>query len=431
MLCRRPHLSLLAPLVSLAVGVGLAPPAAAVPPSYATFELAARANFAGAFRLPDSAFFANTTPRLNAGGDIAFDLEVLPSSTSQGVWLGSTSGGSIVHTTVADAFVLSVGLNDLGEVVWDEAFSSPDGLYRYLPGVGAGFLTNVPFGATSWGSPGINANGVVGYRAGFAGSGQAWVSYDGSPTVAIHAAEAGLVISSPYSFLFTPSFNNQRQIAGKVRLGAAGQLDNSRPDEIRVFAADGSSVSIAQDHDANAASPYSGFDNAVSLRDDGWVAFIATLVAGGRGVYLSDGTMTIEIATEAGPQVSSIEFFAPTASPGGLVAFRAFDAAGLRAVWVGDGTGLVPVVKEHDILPTDLGPARVDQNDSSPVFAGGIELNAGGDLSFAATLTPPDDNQIEWGTGVFVALATAPEPIFADGFETGDTAAWSLTVPGA
>lgn len=403
--------------------------AAAQVPAYSTFELEARSSFTAAFNLPAGAFFANSTPQLGKDGKVAFDLEVLPASSGQGVWFGGGGSGSIVYSTVPDAFVLSVGLNNTGIAVWDEAFASPSGLYRYDSTVPtSGLLTTQPIGASSWGSPRVNDAGQVGYRAGFSGVGQAFVSYDGSPTIAFHATEVGVVPGSPSSFLFTPSFNGARRIAGKVRLGATGQVDESRPDQVRVFAPDGSSVLIAEDVDSNASSAYTRFDNAVSLTDTGWVAFVANLVSGGRGVFLSDGTTTHTIATEAGPEISSIEFFAPAANEAGLVAFRAFDETGLRAVWVGDGASLRAVAREHDLLPTDLGTARIDQHDASPVFGGSVTINSHGDVAFAAALTPPDDNQIEWGTGVFVALASA-SAIFADGFESGTTAAWSLTVP--
>ena len=39
-----------------------------------------------------------------------------------------------------------------------------------------------------------------------------------------------------------------------------------------------------------------------------------------------------------------------------------------------------------------------------------------GDVAFIAALHPPGNNQIEWGSGVYVAYASATA-IFADGFE--------------
>jgi hypothetical protein len=416
-----------AALAVLAALLATARPAAAALPDYQGFQLQARSNFSGAFNLPDGAFFSNTTPRINQARQVCFDLAVISGTSSQGLWFGGGGSGEIVYQSEADAFIFDTGINDAGLVVLDLAFSSQDGLWIYDPGTGmTSFATNLPLGADGWGSPGINAAGELGYRAGFSG-GHAYASWTGAGSPAIHATEASIDVGSPYSFLFTPSFNGAREIAGKVRLGGAGQVGNERPDQIRVFDSAGASVLIAEDRDSNPASPYLGFDNSVSLTDSGWVAFTASLDGGARGVFFSDGTTTRSIATTALPEVSEIEFFAPAANEAGVVAFRAKDGSGLRAVWVGDGTDLEVVVREHDLIETDLGTARIDQNDSSPVFGGGPSINPRGDVAFAATLTPPGNDQIEWGTGVFVALA--PTAIFTDGFESGDTSAWSATLP--
>jgi hypothetical protein len=211
---------------------------------------------------------------------------------------------------------------------------------------------------------------------------------------------------SPYTFLFTPAFNNNRQIAGRVSLSAGR-------DQIRIFNASGTSVLIAEDRDSNPASPYTGFDNSASLNDNGEVAFIANLFPSGRAVIVSDGTPagTRTIATQGVAPLGNIEFFKPSLNNSGQVAFRAFDSAGLRVIWVGDGTFLTRVVTQNDILPSDLGDARVTQEvASSPVFGGSPEINNNGDVAFNCGLAPPANNQIEWGSGVYVAIASVPPP---------------------
>ncbi len=242
----------------------------------------------------------------------------------------------------------------------------------------------------------------------------------------MHVADANLDFGSPYSYLFTPSFNDSRDIAGKVRLGAAGQVGESQPDQVRVFSNDGTSVLIAEDQDSNPVSPYTRFDNSVSLTNAGPVAFVATLASGDRAVVLSDGNTDTVIASEAMADISEIEYFGPAANSQGLVAFRAKDGADLRAIFAGDGTNLWKVIAEHDLVTTDLGEARIDQHDSSPVFGGSPTINADGSIAFNAGLTPPDNNQVEWGSGIFVAYRSSL--LFADGFETGDTSAWSASV---
>jgi len=376
-------------------------------PTY-TFELQARTNFAvnpgGTFNVPPGYFFSNADIQVNDSRQVSFRLGATP-GLFQSVWFGQNGLGGIAYNSPDDAFISETALNNNGRVIWPMTFVATPGIYFYdHPSAASGFLTSRPLGTSTWGSPNINDAGQVGFRAGFNGP-QAFVSWDpGTNTVAEHAIEQSIDPQSPYTFLFTPSFNNARQIGAKV------QLSGNR-NQVRIFNADGSSVLIAQDRNSNPASPYTGFDNSVWLTNDGKVAFIANLFPSGRGVFLSDGTTTATIATQGQGGVGNIEFFGPSANNAGLVTFRAFNSAGLRAIWVGDGTTLTPLVTEHDILPSDLGPARVDQETpSSPVFGGKPEINASGDIAFNCGLAPPDNDQIEWGSAVYVAIASVPPP---------------------
>ncbi|WP_199242776.1 MYXO-CTERM sorting domain-containing protein [Vitiosangium sp. GDMCC 1.1324] len=83
---------------------------------------------------------------------------------------------------------------------------------------------------------------------------------------------------------------------------------------------------------------------------------------------------------------------------------------------LGSGAYLKRVVNEHDILPSDLGPARVDQEKpSNPVFGGSVMINARGDITFSAGLAPPDNDQEEWGTAIYVAQSSFEPPGGEDG----------------
>jgi hypothetical protein len=143
----------------------------------------------------------------------------------------------------------------------------------------------------------------------------------------------------------------------------------------------------------------------------------ANLVAGGRGVFLSDGVTTQAIATTSTPGVTVVDFFAPHVNNAGQVVFRGRDGSKLSAVFVGDGTAIRRVIGEHDLVMTDLGTGRLDQHDASPVFGGGVTINNHGDIAFRCGLTPPDDNQVEWGSGVFIAFA---DSVIVPGDVNGD-----------
>ena len=409
------------------VGILIVAGVAAEVPDYTDVELQVRSNIVDGFNLPPNSSFNSRTPSLNDNGQVAVSLGVVGGdTTTQGIWLGAHGVGSVVYSNSQDGFISDCSVNNDGDVVFELSYLTPDGLYLYDSGAGAGgFLTDQPIGSTGWGSPEINAAGSVGYRASFSGD-YAWVSFNGV-AVAYHAVMADLDITSPYSYLFTPSFNDSSLIAGKVRLGGPGQTGGSQPDQIRVFASDGSSTLIAEDEDSNALSPFLGFDNSVSLTESGWVGFVAETAAEGRGVYLGNGNELRTIATENDPDVGEIEYFGVSANDGGLVVFRAVDGAGLQTVFVGDGESLVRVVTEHDVVPTDQGPGRIDQHDSSTVFGGSPAINATGQVAISATLTPEYSNQVEWGSGIFVVSSGAE--VFSDGFEGGDTSRWSGSVP--
>jgi hypothetical protein len=396
--------------------------AGAAPPIYVGFQLQARTNFGvnpgGSYNVPPNYFFSGEDIKVNDARQVSFHLSVTGGNAFQSVWFGQNGAGGIVYNSANDAFLSQTSLNNFGRVVWETTFSPQNGIYFYdHPSMTSGFLTNRPLGATSWSSPRINDAGHIGYRVNFAGSGQAFYSWEPPNTVVLHAAEAGVEPLSPYSFLFTPNFNNHRRIAAKVRLGAPGQTGESQPDEVRLFASDESSILIARDRDADASSPYARFDNSVGVNDQNQVAFISTLQAGGRGVFLSDGSTTLTIATTTAPAtlVTEVEFFAPAVNNAGVVVFRGRDTNGRRAIWAGDGSSLKKIVTHLDILPSDQGPARVEQHDSSPVFGGAPSINRFGDVAFNAALTPPDNNQIEWGTGVYVALAARKGDVNCDG----------------
>ncbi|TVQ61895.1 MAG: hypothetical protein EA379_05640 [Phycisphaerales bacterium] len=376
-------------------------------PDYDQFEIQCRSSFTNPFNLPNGAFFTNSTPSINDSAQVAINVGTIQSQPP-GSFFGAQGSGSLAYQAPSGGFLSDTVLNNNGFIVTPLSDVTPYGIVR----IDTNTMTNsiavspgLPFGIEAFTSPQINDNGQIGYRGRIGFIGNVFVSWDNG-SQAIHAAEVGVDPNSPYSFIFTPSFNNQRQIAAKVRLGGPGQTGNNQPDQIRVFNSDGSSTLYVEDIDSDPSSPFTNFDNSVALTNNGLVAFIAPLVGGGRGVFLSDGTTVTTIATEnASPLVSSIEFFGPAANDNGLVAFRAFDNDGRRAIFVGDGTNLKRVVGHLDIVPTDLGDARIQRPDTSPVFGGSIRINSNGDIAFAASLTDPDNSSVSFGSGVFIAYA--------------------------
>ncbi len=393
-------------------------------PTYSQFELQARANLCvnqqeGTFNIPCNTFFANGTPVLNDNGQFVIKLDVMAGTESQGVWMGAAGKGGIVYTSPNGSNVSDPWVNNAGYAAFPQTFSSLNGVYYYDSVTGqSGFLTNQPLNTNSWASVQVNDDGVVGYRANGI-NGQMLCTWSSDTGVAIHAAEASLDPQSPIAYIFSPSLNNKRQIAAKVRLGGPGQTGESQPDQICLFNSDGSYVVLASDQDSDPSSPISRIDNSSpGITDDGRVSFAATLVGGARGVFVSDGKTLTTIATTQMPEISDIEFFATSMNENGLVVFRGKDQNGDQAIFVGDGKTLRRVIGRLDEVPTDNGPGQIAQHDSSPVFGGAPTINARGDIAFQCALTPLGNNQIEWGSGIYIAYAD--QPATTPGDVTGD-----------
>ena len=390
-------------------------------PQYDAPQLQARANFSGAYNLPNAAFFTNASPEINDLRRVVFRLGVISGTNSQGVWYGGDGQGSILYLSpnVEDSRVGDPSISNTNEIVTDQSNASPSGVIRIAPDSGsATVLINpgFPFGVEAFSTVQVNDSGQIGFRGRVGFLGNIWVSWSNGQQVA-HAAEIGVDPTSPYSFLFTPAFNNARQIAGKVRL--APGLGNERPDQIRVFNSDGTSSLIAEDRDSNISSPYSAFDNSVALTSDGRVAFIANLVAGGRGVFLSDGVNTVTIATTAHPGVSNIEFFRPAANDHGLVVFRAFNGAGKRAS---------SPATDHPGGSRDAGRHRADRhrppqisenNPNDPAFGGSPGVNNNGDVVFSAALIRPATPR--WSTAQASSSPAYPRTSPATSTATGSS----------
>jgi hypothetical protein len=378
--------------------------AAPLPLPY-TFQLEARASVgtgATTFNLPAGSAFSSATPDINNNRQVSFKVLTNGSTGFQAIWYGSAANGGnlgtggIVYAPTQDVSLSDPALNNNNIAVFPQTFSSANGIYKYVAATNQTTLhTAGPLGASSWANPRMNDAGQVGTRVSFA-SGQAYVSYDVNPaSTAVHATDVAAQPGSPYSFLSTSNFDNSRRIAGRVNVGAT--FSNTNPDEVRIFNPDGTSTLIANDKEANAASPFFQFDNTQpGMNDNGWVAFIArtTSAASSRSVFLSNGTTTITIATP-GVGLTSIDNFSPAVNNSNQVVFRATDLNGRISVFVGDGTTLQRVIGVNDPFETDIGTFAINSLGGNPT------INDAGDIAFGGGLG---------AGGNFIGVALVPEP---------------------
>ncbi|MEO8670899.1 MAG: choice-of-anchor tandem repeat NxxGxxAF-containing protein [Tahibacter sp.] len=405
--------------ILLSIPLGMSAAVAATLPTYDAVQLQVRTNLLvndNGWNLPPGSSFNSITPAINSRTHIALPVQVVPNggSSNPGVWSGENGTGGIVYNGPVDASISSaVSINALGTVVFTLSDTgSADGIYSYDPVLhNTARVGTAPLFPSSYSNVQINTAGEIGFQGTFS-AGRAWASRSAG-IVAMHVGDVGLIPESPYTYLYSPSFNDLRQIAGKV----ATSPDLVSSTQIRRFAADGSSVRLAANRGTDANSPIKQFDNSLALASDGSVAFVATRQLDNRRVvYRTDGVSLTEIAVvDPVGTIRGIEFFPPGMNSVGQVVFRALDAGG-QAIYVGDGANLVRVVGKNDLLMTDLGTGQVGQdNESDAVFGGAPAINERGDVAFVAALRPPGQPTVEWGSGVFVAYAN--NRIFANGFD--------------
>jgi MYXO-CTERM domain-containing protein len=419
--------SFLMPAVLLG-GTLAARPSLAELPEY-TLQLQARINMpgnpSGAYNLePGNLLPGSYHVPLTRDRQLAFRLSITPEGR-RALWWGQNGVGSRLYLLPdlgEDTLASDPGLNAQGGLALAVTYSSSNGIYLLnAADPGRVRVVREPLGAASWESLDLNEAGQLGFRASFPGAGRAYVrlSPSGSAFVTeLLAKEQGVDPASPYVYLYSPGFNDQGQVAGV----GDQQSPGSGLQELRVWSAGGSSQRIAASVAVDPASPVSRFASVQpALSNTGQVAFLGTYrdPADGRNLttlWLWDGAALKVLAQNGKDGIKEVEFFPPDINDSGLVVFRAFDSAGMRAVWVSDGVAKKRVVSEHDVIPSDLGDARVDQETaSSPVFGGSPKLNAQGDVTFVAGLAPPDNNQEEWGSGIYVARSSLPPPGSPDG----------------
>ena len=355
----------------------------------------------GTFRLPAGAAIKNASPSTNARGDVSISFRA--ADGLQHVW----KNGEVVHDVPDPKAVVSrTSINGAGDVAFDVMGADVgNGVYLHAGGETT-FFSSEPLGADSWINLHLLDDGRVGCRAG-AGGDRRFVGFVEPDAFVRLALETTSQPSSPYAYLFTPSFDASGAVALKVMLAGGGH-------EIRVLRRGAEPVVIARDRAADASSPFAAFDNGVALAA-GQVAFVAKEGAR-RGVYRSDGVTTTRIAAEGDGDVAQIAWFTPAMNAAGRVVFKGEDTRGHNAIWVGDGARLDRVVTAGAVVPSARGEATpLPETDYDPTnrvaFGGGVAIDAAGRVVFLAALAQRSGVETKrLGTALYVAAPVAPAP---------------------
>lgn len=384
--------------------------------TYDAIELQARTNLLvndKGYNLPPGSSFNSISPSLNDDGDVAFGVQVVhdvdTGTDRPGLWFGRHGDGDIVHEGEAsDRINPDASINNAGQVAFTLAPNGGFDNNLFVFDSDSGEVQqrhSLPVTPNSHSTPIIAADGTVVTRAGL-GSSDGWLSMS-SDNVGTLLASHNDVSGDPYYYLYSPTTNDAGQVAGKLGIDP----DDYAPVEIRRFDADGESVRLLANFDADPASPYLSFDNSLAMNNDGTVAVIAKKTNGTKVLLRTDGTTTTEVVAAGDDQtIRSFDSFAPDINDADQIAFRGRDAEG-QAIYVAAADGsLSRVIARGEQVDTDQGRGQVAQHNADNVFGGAPKINASGDVVFTAALTPADNDQAEWGTGVFVAYAGNEAP---------------------
>ena len=227
-----------------------------------------------------------------------------------------------------------------------------------------------------------------------------------APSITVYLTETSVDPSSPFTFLVSSiGLNSTPELTIEAWPGGVETL--------RRVTAPGQTEQIAAVGETIAGITIRVIVNGSAINDAGQVAF-AIFGEGGIDAVLRaepDGGITVIASTAPGSAIAELGNFPPVINDAGQVAFRGVGADGEDAIYVGDGADLVTVVRESDVVPTDLGPAQIGNENPGQAytaFSGNVAINRRGDVAYVANVYPDGDRSVEWGTGVFVALARQP-----------------------
>lgn len=394
-----------------------APASAQLPPGY-DHEIRGRTISVSSplpgFRFPSLASISNRNVSLNDRGDVAITVAASPKGDdfTQAIWAHRDGTGGIVYTgTITPSFEAGFGdvvLSNAGRLYWTESPSGrPPGVFFLDSGGDPTLITRGPLGTTGYNSLRATTGDRLAALATL-GTGRALIGIEGvqSPAITVYLTETSVDPGSPFTFLIssiglnaTPELTIEAWPAGREAIQRV-----TGPSQTTQIAAIGDTI---------AGIVLRGIANGSAINSAGQVAF-AVFGEGSIEAVLRaepDGSITVIASTAPGSGVAELGNFAPVINDAGLVAFRGVGADGQDAIFVGDGTGLVTVVRETDVVPTDLGPAQIGNETAGQqytAFSGNISINQRGDVAYVASVYPDGNRSIEWGAGVFVAVARRP-----------------------
>lgn len=354
--------------------------------SQAQPTLVLRTHFDKAFNIPPGLFVSNETPKLNNHGNIA----VL---TNKRILWQCSPTCSPLFTAPTGEFMRLYEFNEnpifelLSEDFYTKGlFTTSNNQLTEILSPEFDFLTVQFFGQNKL----LDNNSII-FLAKDGGHNQYILKYsrDGNLTTILKESNKDQI-----AFIYNPRINKYGQLAAKVIRGNKGEFHDDSPQEIRLYQADGSYQIIAHTKDG-----FEYLDYGISLNNLGEMTFIATK-NNETGLYFWNGQKIKKLFTAN--KFGRFDAFAPQLNDQKQIVFRGFNKSNRPALFYWHQNTLITLLTEGDTVQTDLGEAQYGHHDPSyPLFSGNIDLNHQGMVAYSAGLHPKNNNQIEWGTGLF------------------------------
>lgn len=372
--------------------------------------LVARANQNDGFGLPAGTILGIADVKINNRGDVAFDVDVLGATEKAAVWLApkGEEGRIAFRSTVDGRLISDPGLNNKGDLVFSQFdFGVTDGIFKYDSNARSTSVIIRPELNQAFSFAAINDIGTVLTRVIDAGGDRNYKLVNGgvSKTIALEGIKDSQGVT--LSYLFRPVLNNQGFVAAKVRRGERGQVDETQPDAIRLWKPDGSYEVVAVDIHGQASSLFLAFGNSVGISDAKHVVFTATVSGDKQGIFLFGEGKVKALAIEGQGDLEALEAFAPVVNSKGLVAFRGRLKSGKSAIFTADWNGFKPVVKQGDLIASDVETAKIYDKEDNQGFVGGLSINDSGFIAFHAGILSKDGERF-LGQAIYVLSTQTP-----------------------
>ncbi len=356
------------------------------------------------YNMPARTFFTDRAPSINDDREMAITLTMFNGTYDTAIWVKSKYQEGVLVTTGSKESYSDVQINNNGDLTY--AHQTLDGIKGVYTAKGedkGGYkLTNHMddeelYAYTSFDQLKLSENDELFFTAKNFKGDLGYFNYHVDYGVELIEAQNQRA-KTPYSFLFSPSFNIHGQAAYKARLGKRGELENQRPDQI--ILSDGTNKKVLiQDKDSDPASKWLDLRNSVALSNSEAIAFIGKDQEGEKLVLLeSSGEETI--LASAGVDLKEFSFFSIVINDKNWVAFRGIDLKGRHALYVATKKEVKKVLTQFDTIKTPWGEALIAYGPHIP-FGGSIDMNNHGDIIVNTGLANLD-NTDDYGNGLVV-----------------------------